>query len=315
MPVYLFWGEEEFNLNNAVRDLRERVLDRNFAAVNHKILDEPDIRQLTETVRTLPMMLGNLLVEVRATTFFLRGKRTVESDDPQLKKFIDIIEKLDNRVHLLFICEIERDSGKKIDSTIKLTKTIQKTGEVREFPAFKFYQEDRIIGWIIKQAAEKALKINREAALSLVQCLGSDLRKIDTELEKIKTSIHPKTTVSVNEVKEISATNENVFVFADCLLRKNHTGAVIELNKLLEQNHPLKILATLQTITRRWVKIKLNSPVNLPPFLVDQDKKKLRGISEEDLLALKEKVKNTEFSIKSGGLGPEAAMELLSLNA
>lgn len=313
MPAYLYWGEEEFNLDCAVKDLRSRVLDSNFAGINHKILNDPDIKQLIETLQTLPMMLGNLLVEVRTGSLFLRGKREIPSDDPLMQKLMSLIERLDNRVHLLFICKIERDSNKKIDSTIKLTKTIKKFGEVREFPAFKFYQEDKIAGWIIQQASQKSLKISKEAALCLVRSIGSDLRKLDTELDRIQTAIHPKTSVSINEVKEISATNENIFLLADLLLVQNRIQAIKELYKLLEQHHPLKMLATLHTITRRWLKIKQKLPVNMPPFLVEQDDRKLRDIPLERLLALKERVKNTEFKIKSGELPPETAMELLCL--
>ncbi len=311
MPTYLYWGEEEFNLDNAVRELRGKILDENFAALNHKTLDEPDIKKLLETIQTLPMMLGNLLVEVKATTLFLRSKRTVESDDPDLKKLIEKIEKLDNRVHLLFVCEIERDSGKKIDSTLKLTKTIQKIGTVREFPAFKFWEEDKVVGWITKQAEGKGVKIGREAAACLVTSVGFDLRKLDTELEKLKTSVHPKITITINEVKEISATNENIFLFAECLINKNHQAAVIEFNKLLEQNHPLKMIATLHTTVRNWLKIKLDLPVSMSPYRAQKEKEKLRNISAEALFDLKERIKTAEYKIKSGRLAPETAMELL----
>lgn len=313
MPIYLYWGEEEFNRENALRDLRKKVLHEDFAALNHKTIHEPEIKRLLEAIQTLPMMLGNLLVEVRANNLFIRGKRTVESDDPDLKKLIEKIEKLDNRVHLLFVCDIERDTGKKIDSTIKLTKTIQKIGEVREFPAFKFWEEDKVVNWITKQAAEKSVKISRDAATCLANSVGSDLRKLDTELEKLKTSIHPKTNITINEVKEISATQENVFLFAECLLNQNPQGAITELNKLLEQNHPLKILATMHTTFRNWLKIKMNLPVAMAPYRAQQEAKKLTKISKETLFELKEKIKTTEFKIKSGELPPETAMELLCL--
>lgn len=311
MPTYLYWGEEEFNLDNAVRDLRKHILDEDFAALNHKTLNEPDLKQLLEAIQTLPMILGNLLVEVRANNLFLRGKRTVESDDPDLKKLIERIEKLDSRVHLLFICEIERDTGKKVDSTTKLTKAIKKMGDVREFPAFKFWEEGKVVDWITKQATDKEFKISRDAAACLVQNIGSDLRKLDTELEKLKSSIYPKTSVSINEVREISATQENVFLFAECLLNKNPQQAVIELHKLLEQNHPLKILATLHTTARNWLKIKLNLPVAMAPYRAQKEGEKLRKISKETLFELKEKIKTTEYKIKSGQLPPETAMELL----
>lgn len=323
MPVYIYWGEEEFHLENAVKELRKKVLDSAFVSINHKILNKPDLKELIEAIQTLPMMFGNLLVEVNAENLFLRGKRTASTSDELMQKLCGIIENLDKRIHLLFICQVERDSGKKIDSVIKLTKTIQKTGEIREFPAFKFYQDDKVAEWIIRQAEQKSLKIKRDVALELLRNTGSELRKIDTELEKIKTAIFPGTSVGMNEVKEILSTNENVFVFADCWLKENTTDAILELAKLMEKNHPVKIMATLQTVTKRWLKIKLESKtkkppdiariVNLPPFVVEQDVKKLKNIPEERIFSMRERLKNTEYKVKSGELPPETALELLIL--
>jgi DNA polymerase-3 subunit delta len=197
MPTYLYWGEEEFNLENAVRELRKKVIDPGFSALSHKVLNEPDIKDLLEAAQTVPMMLGNLLIEVRTSSLFFRGKRSISTSDPLMQKLIEVIERLDKRIHLLFVCPVERESGKKIDSVMKLVKTIQKNGEVDEFPAFKFYQEDKIINWIIKQASDKSLKINKNAAQSLLQNIGSDLRKLDLELEKIMTAVHPLKTISL----------------------------------------------------------------------------------------------------------------------
>ncbi len=321
MPVYLYWGEEEFNLENAVKELRKKVLDPGFSALSHKVLDEPDLKSLIESIQTLPMMLGSLLIEVRTSTLFFRGKRTISTTDPLMQKLIEAVEKLNSRIHLLFISPVERESGKKIDSTMKLVKTIQKSGEITEFPAFKFYQEDKIITWLIKQASGKSLKINRDAAASLLQDIGSDLRKLDLELEKIATTIHPKNTITLNDVKEVSSTNENVFLFAEYWLKNDSDRAICELNKLFDRNNPLKIAATLQTLTRRWLKIKIESKtkkafeiakiVNLPPFVVEQEMKKLSKIPEHRIFALRENLKNTEYKIKSGELPPETAMEML----
>jgi len=324
MPVYLYWGEEEFNLENGVRELRKKVLDSGFSALNHKVLKEPDLRELIETIQTLPMMLGNLLIEVRTSTLFFRGKRTVSSSDPLMQKLADVIAKLDSRIHLLFVSPVERESGKKPDSVMKLVKIIQKTGQVVEFPAFKFYQEDKVVGWIQKQASEKSLKISRDAAMSLLQDIGPDLRKLDLELDKIGTTIHPKTSITINDVREVSSTSENVFLMAECWLNNDKSRALLELNKLFDKNNPLKIAATLQTLTRRWVKIKTESrsknsfdiskSVNLPKFVVEKEMQKLRNIPESRVFQLRENLKNTESKIKSGELAPETAMELLILS-
>lgn len=321
MPAYLYWGEEEFNLDNAVKELRASVLDESWAAINHKRLDEPEVLELIEALQTLPMMFGNLLVEVNASNLFMRGNKKLSSSDSLMQKLFDVIENLNERVHLLFVCLIPRESGKKVDGTLKLTKTLQKIGKVEEFPAYKFYEDYKLIDWIIKQAGTKSLKISKDSAAILLANIGTDLRKIDNELEKIKTAIHPKDQITAKDLEEIADTSENIFKLADLWIKGEKTMAIKELHKLFEKNHSLRILATLQTMTRRWLKIKMSAGkhnlfdvarmVNLPKFVVEQDLNKLKDISEEKLIELREKAVKAEYSIKTGALLPEEAMELL----
>ncbi len=324
MPVYLYWGEEEFNIERDVKGLRKKVLTPGFEVLSHKILNEPDIKTLIESIQAIPMIPGDMLVEVRSPTLFFRGKRKISTTDPLMKKLIDSIEKLNSKVHLLFVSPVERETGKKIDGVMKLTKTIQKVGKIVEFPAFKFYQEDQIINWITKQASAKSLKISRDAAASLLQNIGSDLRKLDVELEKASITVHPRKSIGIDDVKEVFSANENVFLFAEYWLNQEKTQALCELNKLFEKNNPLKIAATLQTVTRRWLKIKLEAQsknafeiakaVNMPKFMVEKEMQKLRNIPEERLFALRENLKNTEYKIKSGQVSAETAMEALVLS-
>lgn len=321
MPAYLYWGEEDFNLENAVRELRKKVVDENFAALNHKKLDEPEISELIEGIQTLPMMFGNLLVEVNASNLFLRGGKKASSSDEQMKKLFDILENLNDRVHLLFVCPIPRESGKKVDGTLKLTKLMQKIGKVEEFSPFKFYEDYKVVDWIIKRAAAKELKISKDSAGILFANIGPDLRKLDVELEKIKTMIHPKVQVSAKDLEEMVSTSENIFLLADLWIKGDKISAIKELRKLFEKNAPLRILATLQTMTRRWLKIRvlsknnnafdISKAVNLPKFVVEQDLNKLRTISEEKLVELREKAIQAEFRIKTGEMLPEEAIELL----
>ncbi|MFA6989675.1 MAG: hypothetical protein WC197_06365, partial [Candidatus Gastranaerophilaceae bacterium] len=79
MPVYLFWGEEDFNIETAVKELKNTLLDDSWGSINHKLLEEPDLKTLLENIETTPMMFGNLVIEVNSTKLFTRGK--TQSDD------------------------------------------------------------------------------------------------------------------------------------------------------------------------------------------------------------------------------------------
>jgi len=323
MPVYLYWGEEEFNLENAVKELRNKIINADFAAMSHRKLDDPDIIPLIEAVQSLPMMFGEMLIEVNALSYFTRGAKKTFPDD-LTKKLMEALEHVNEKVHVLFVCKIQRDSGKKIDSTKKLTKLVQKIGKVQEFPAFKFYEDAKVVDWIIKQAKTKKLKMSSAAAEIMLANAGSDLRKLDIELDKIRVMIYPETAIIPEHLKELADTSENIFKLADLWIKGEKSFALKELHKLFEKNHPLKILATLQTMSRRWLKVKVMSEnsnafniskqVNLPSFVVEQDIKKLKNVSEEKLVLLRKKAVETEYKIKTGELSAENAMELLILS-
>jgi len=336
MPAYLYWGEEDFNIEIAVQELRNKVLDPNFAALNHKKLDEPNVRHLTETLQTLPMMFGNLLVEVKATSLFLRKTKksansdneTADAESPvsentaiDTQKLMNVIENLNERVHLLLICPVPRESGKKIDGVLKLTKLLQKVAKVEEFPAYKYYEEAKAAEWTVKQAESKDIKISAKCASIIVSNIGLDLRNIDLEIEKLKTLIHPKTQIAESDLKDLVATHENIFDLLNYWIKNHKSEALTELYKLFERNNPLKILATMQTMTRRWLKIlilskKYNSfevakKVGQQKYALEKDMERLKHVSVERLIMLREKAVETEFKIKSGALLPEEALEIL----
>lgn len=327
MPVYLYWGEEEFNIEMAVRELRKKIIDPNFASINHKRFsfnsrgDFSDSKSLAllGALQSAPMF-GDVLVEVNSVSLFSKGGKGSISEDHS-KRLLSLVENLNSRIHLLFIYEAERESKKKPDGTLKITKTVQKIAEVREFPAFRSYEEAKIIDWITKRAASKSLKISRDAASLLCANIGTELRKLDCELEKLSVAVYPRTQVSAFDLEEMVSSNENIFKLLHLWINGDKTAASQELAMLMERNNPLKILSTSQTMTRRWLKIKALSEVKnsfeisketgILEFLVKQDLERIKGVSVEKLAGLREKALRTEFRIKTGELPPELALETM----
>ncbi len=322
MPVILYWGEEDFNIENSVLDLKSRVLDPNWAMLNHKVLNQPDLKTLIETVETTPMMFGNLLIEVNAENLFLRGNGAkIDSNDSNLVKLLNIIESINDNIYLLFVCKVPRNSGKKIDSTKKLTKTIKKFGKIEEFAAFKSYQEDKAAFWAVKHAKNKKMQLSSDIAMLLVQQVGVDLRKLNIELNKLQSYIYPEKTVKKEDIKQLCCDHENIFLMTDFWLTGQKDKAIIELRKLFEKNHPVRIIATMQSLLKRWLRIKVESAgmapkeiaqiVGLHPFVVEQDLKKLKNISVESLIERRKLLNDSEYKLKSGKIAPELALEMV----
>ncbi len=324
MPVYLYWGEEDFNIDKSVMALREKLLTDGLSSLSHKILKQQKLSVTTilENLQTVPMMFGNFLIEIYAPDLFLRGADKPSSSDKTMVSLIESIENLMPNFHVLFVVKLPRGSNKKIDSASKLVKTIQKHGEVREFPVFKSYQTDKIIGWINQICKEKELKINADAASELVYANGEELRLLDNELEKLKLLIYPEKTITKKNVLSFLANNENVFLLADCILKSDKKNMLIELRKLTQKEHPLKILAVLQSIIKRWLRIKVEANenktaqdisriINLHEFVVKQDMEKLKKIPLVHLINLRKALTEIEFSIKSGKMSDDVAFDMI----
>lgn len=324
MPVYLYWGEEEFNINLEVNDSRSKLLDPAWAMLNHKILNEPDINTLIESLQVTPMFTGNMLIEVKSSSIFMRGTKKAGNSNVLNKKLLDLLENLNDKLYVIFICEVPRDSGKKIDSSLKIVKIIQKCGIIKDFPAFKQYQEKDLLLWIKQRASKKKVKITDKAALLLLKNTGTDLRRLDSEIEKLKLSVHPSDLIDIKNVAELSATHENIFLLADLIIKNEKIKAANELHKLYEKDHPIKIISTLQTVVRKWLKIKTEirtknifdvaKMLNVHKFIVEKDLDRLKDVNIEDLIELKLKLTDCENKIKTGDIIPELALELVIIS-
>ena len=120
-------------------------------------------------------------------------------------------------------------------------------------------------------------------------------------------------------VNEICVSNQDIFNFADCVMKGKKGQALLELKRLLDKKHPLEILTAIQTMIRKWILIKLNSSKMSPAeiskivgqheFVVKQTIQKLKNINLKDLVHLKEVLTEAEYRIKSG-TSPDIIMEV-----
>ncbi|MDD3150328.1 MAG: DNA polymerase III subunit delta [Candidatus Gastranaerophilales bacterium] len=320
MPIFLYWGDEDYTLEKDLQQLKSKTLDEAWKSLNYKKLNNPDLKTLIESLETVPMAFGNSMIEINAENFLLRGNDRPESASPMMKKLFEILENISPTLYIVFVCKIPRDTNKKIDNTYKLTKTISNLGEVKEFTAFKAYQEDKILIWLKNTAKSKETNIADDAGIFLIRNIGTELRKLDSELDRIKLAVYPEKQIQLKHVKDISSQNENVFILADYWLAGNKAKAICELNKLFEKDHPLKTLSALNSTLKRWLKIKIEAQtknpfeiskfINLHEFVVKKDLEKLRKISIADLIKLKQNLYNCEEKIKTGQLNPEIALEM-----
>lgn len=312
MAVYFFYGEEDFNIEQEIEKLK-KGLDKNFLEMSFKTYDNPKFPDLISILRTQPMMFGKMLVVINCLDYFSKT-----FDDKEIKQIAEVLEENNGNLDIVFVAQLKRDEGKKLDSRKKFFKTLSKYN-AQEFAVIPTYKTAELEGWIIKQAKAKKLKMDTGAATAMISQIGNNLRQLDTELDKLQLMAYPQNVITPDMVKEICISNEDLFAFSDYLLEGKKDLALREYRKLLEKKYCMEIVSTLQTMLRRWIILKAKSsectPMELSrltgqhEYVVKLTLQKLKKTNLKDLVKLKQNITEAEFKIKSGQ-APNAEAEV-----
>lgn len=312
MAVYFFYGEEDFNIEQEIEKLK-KGLDKNFLEMSFKTYDNPKFPDLISILRTQPMMFGKMLVVINCLDYFSKT-----FDDKEMKQIAEALEENNDNLDIVFVAQLKRDEGKKLDSRKKFFKTLSKYN-AQEFAVIPTYKTAELEGWIVKQAKTKKLKMDTGAATAMISQIGNNLRQLDTELDKLQLMAYPQNVVTPDMIKEICISNEDLFAFSDYLLEGKKDLALREYRKLLEKKYCMEIVSTLQTMLRRWIILKAKSsectPMELSrltgqhEYVVKLTLQKLKKTNLKDLVKLKQNITEAEFKIKSGQ-APNAEAEV-----
>ena len=303
MAVYFFYGEEDFNIEKEVEKLK-KSLDKNFLEMSFKTYNNPKFVDLIAILRTQPMMFGKMLIIINCLDYF---SKTFE--DKEIKQIAEALENNNDNLDIVFVAELPRGEGKKLDSRKKFFKTLSKYN-AREFPTIPTYKVADLEDWIKKQGKSKDIKFEQDALTAIISQIGNNLRQIDAELDKLKLFAYPKDLITAQMVKEICISNEDLFAFSDFLMENQKDKALLEYRRLLDKKYPLEILATLQTMLRRWIILKAKAQectsfelaklTGMHEYVVKLNLQKLKKTNLKDLVKLKQNLTEAEYKIKSG---------------
>lgn len=314
MAIYFFYGDEDYNIEQAIEKLKQG-LDKNFAAMNYKTLDNPSFPELTEALRAQGMMFGKMLTVIKCNSYF---DKTLE--DNQIKEIEHALENNIDNSDIAFVAQLPRNENKKLDSRKKIFKLLSKYN-AQEFATFKlnYYGKQDLAAWIKKSAKSKNITLNQDVIDLLIEQIGNNLREIDMELEKLKLIAYPQKNITIQMVNEICISNEDLFNFTELIMSQEFDKALNEYKKLLDKKHPLEILSATQTILRKRILLKLNANKSIDEIvtITKMSAKQVSAIlkisgkqSLKNLVRLKENLTNAEYRIKSGiGINAESEVQ------
>jgi DNA polymerase-3 subunit delta len=255
MPIYYFWGEDDFRMNQAIAQMRDRALDAAWASFNYDKIasDETEgpIIALNQAM-TPPFGTGQRFVWLVETPLGQRCNQAI------LKEFERTLPKIPDTSILLL------SSRQKPDGRSKFTKLLQKYGEIKEFDTIPPWKTDQISKHVEKIAKEQGVAFTREAIDLLVEAVGNQTRQLMLELEKLSLYWGDRAAPIDAETVSLLVTvsTQNSLKLAAALRQGNTEQALGLLADLLNRNEPaLRIVSTLvgQFRTWLWVKVMVES--------------------------------------------------------
>ena len=85
MAVYFFYGDEDFNIELEIEDMKSK-LNPDFISMSFQVLDNPEYSELSTALRTPPMMFGNMLVVINSEKYFYLTKISLRIQNLKILK-------------------------------------------------------------------------------------------------------------------------------------------------------------------------------------------------------------------------------------
>jgi DNA polymerase III subunit delta len=255
MPIYVYWGEDDFALEKAVSALRDRILDPMWISFNYVTLTpestDAEIQGLNAAM-TPPFGTGGRLVWLVNSTVCQQCSENLLAE---LQRTLSVVPE----TSVLLIT-----SRNKPDERLKSTKLLKQFAQFQEFPVIPPWKTELIIQAVSQAAQITGVKLTAKSTELLAEAVGNDTRLLYNELEKIRLyagdSNKPQDENVIIEL--VRTTTQNSLQLAAAIRIGDTSKALTLVTHLINASEPgLRIVATLigQFRTWLWIKIMIDS--------------------------------------------------------
>ena len=251
MPIYVYWGEDDFAMEKAIVILRERVLDPLWTSFNYTSFppEQADsIVQALNQVMTPPFGAGGRFVWLINTSI------SQNCPDHILAELQRTVKVIPPESTLLLT------SRNKPDERLKSTKLLKQFATFCEFPLIPAWKTELLVQSVQQAAQTVGVKLNPLVVELLAESVGNDTRLLYNEVEKLRLYTQSsRKPLDVNIVSElVRNTTQNTLQLATAIRTGDTPKALGILNDLSNSAEPgLRIVATLIGQFRTWLLVKM----------------------------------------------------------
>ncbi len=304
--VYLLMGEEVYLRNQYRKKLKDALLDPEDT-MNRAVFEGKGIqvREVIDLAETMPFFADRRVIELSDSGF-------AKNACPELADYIPEIPKS--------TCLILTES--EVDKRGRVYKAVKKEGRVVEFKR----QDDRTLArWVLGILNREERKITEETMQVFLQRTGSDMERIDRELEKLLCYTLGREVIETEDVEAVCTeqTENRIFDMIQAITEQNQRKALdLYADLLAMKEPPMRILYLITRQFHQLLQLKemegqgmergeMAKAAGVPPFAVSKYMAQCRKFSKKQLRQAVEDCVDTEERVKTGQMGDQISVELL----
>ncbi|MGH9946319.1 MAG: DNA polymerase III subunit delta [Pyrinomonadaceae bacterium] len=240
-PVYVFYGEETYLRDNAVKAIVQAAFAegefRDFNDDQFSLNSPETIATALVAANQLPMMASRRVVRITEVRVSTSSSKDTLKEDAEDALAAYLANPSPTSI-VIFIAD-ELNGNRKLGKLLKAQPAAVE---------FKKLDQSELHTWAGDIFRKAEVKIDANAVRKLVDLIGSDVRRLETEAAKLCTASLPNNEIDTALVDSLVRSTRELgnFDFAEHLVSDRKKEAVFELRKLLaDGEEPLALLGSL----------------------------------------------------------------------
>lgn len=309
--IILLHGEDSYRSRQKLNQIIEKFKQKDPSGMNLAFLDGSSLEfsQFKKNYLASPFMGDKRLIIVENVL----SQRKESTKD-------EILELIKNSKPASSILVFWEDHD--FDKRKKLAKYVAKNSQAEEFNNLVGFE---LNNWIKSQVSEKQGKISSPAVDKIASYVGSNLRLIDNEIDKLILFKGQGEEINEDDVDLLvkAKLDTNIFNFIDAIGSKEKSKALKLLHDQLESGENIQYLLSMinyqfrnlllvkELLETGYNQYSLGKEVKMHPYVI---KKTVQQCSKYELAYLKmiyQKILDLDSAIKVGNIQPVLGLDML----
>jgi DNA polymerase-3 subunit delta len=316
---YLFHGDDDFRLEQEVRQFRVKMAEMPNADLNMSEFDgeTASAAEIINAASSFPFLADKRMVMVKGLLAWITRKGAGENGKKAIELLLESLPNLPDTARLVFV---ERQKLPDSNKIVKLARE-HPNGYEKCFDTPK-----DSTGWILKRAKDEyQTEIEPRAAAALASVTGDDLRRADHELVKLAAYVNGERAISEKDVALLTpyVAEADLFEMVDAMAEGRGQVALNLMHRLLkDKTDPFSLYGMIVRQFRLLLLAKeyleaggnpggIADAIGVHKFVAQKLAKQTRAFSLEQLEQIYRALLDNDLKIKTGRIKPELALDLL----